>query len=148
MTHTDRGTPDLTEKTHQALVHRILEKLKAGQDWLPSPECILCEDANTVVVAYGSQSRPSLDAVIRAREQGISAGLLRLRTCWPFPREILQQLSKQTQTMVVPELSTGQLIWPVERFAHRDAQIIHLPKIGGNIVTSTEILLALGGSLA
>ncbi len=148
LTHKESGMPDLTESAHQALIQRIFRKLEAANDWLPFPELILCEDADTIVVAYGSQARPAHEAILRAREQGITAGLMRLRSCWPFPQKILKQLSKQVKTIIVPEMSTGQLIWPVERFADRNSSIVHLPKIGGNVVPATEILLALGGSVA
>ncbi|MHA2232639.1 MAG: transketolase C-terminal domain-containing protein, partial [Candidatus Hodarchaeales archaeon] len=147
-THTDQGIPELTETTHQALITRLFKKMAAGKQWLPSPEFILCDDAETIVVAYGSQARPAHDAILAAREQGIAAGLMRLRTCWPFPRKSLKQLSEEITTIVVPELSMGQLIWPVERFVDKNTSIIHLPKIGGQVVSATEILLALGGSVA
>lgn len=148
LTHTDQGTPELTEATHQALIKRLFKKIGAGKQWLPSPELILCDDADTIVVAYGSQARPAHDAILAAREQGIAAGLMRLRTCWPFPRKSLKQLSEEITTIVVPELSMGQLIWPVERFVDKNTSIVHLPKIGGQVVSATEILLALGGSVA
>jgi 2-oxoglutarate ferredoxin oxidoreductase subunit alpha len=148
LTHKENGMPDLTESTHQTMIQRMFQKLEVASDWLPFAQLILCEDADTVVVAYGSQARPAHEAVLRAREQGISAGLMKLLTCWPFPQRTFKQLSKQAKTIIVPELSMGQLIWPVERFADRNASIIHLPKIGGNVVSATEILLALGGSIA
>ncbi len=148
LTHNERGTPELSEKTHQALINRIFKKVKKTQKLLPGPEFIDCEDAETIIITYGSQARPAHEAVLRARDQGISAGLIRLRTCWPFPIETISNILKSTKVIIVPEMSLGQLIWPVKFYYDGPASIIHLPKIGGKIVGATEIFLALGGSLA
>ena len=52
---------------------------------LVAPEKIFLDDADVVLVAYGSTARPAKAAAAMARKKGIRAGLLKLLTLWPFP---------------------------------------------------------------
>jgi 2-oxoglutarate ferredoxin oxidoreductase subunit alpha len=53
------------------------------------------------------------------RAEGHKIGMVRLKSLWPFPDELMDQLGRQVQKVVVSELNNGMLIREVERFRHR-----------------------------
>lgn len=55
-------------------------------------ENFMADDADIVYVAYGTLSRGCKEAVIKARKEGLKAGLIRLQTLWPFPRKAFENL--------------------------------------------------------
>ena len=75
------------------------------------------EDAEVVLVAYGTAARVARTAVERAREQGLKAGLFRPITLWPFPAAALREAASGARAILVVELSAGQLVEDV-RLAH------------------------------
>ncbi|MCK4639314.1 MAG: 3-methyl-2-oxobutanoate dehydrogenase subunit beta, partial [Bacteroidales bacterium] len=97
------------------------------------------EDAEIIIVAYGSPARSALSAVKLARKEGIKAGLLRLITVWPFPDEKILEVANKAKTIIVPEINRGQIVREVERCSHDKCHVISLPKLG-DIHTPYEIL--------
>ena len=74
------------------------------------------EDARVVVVAYGSTARSARQAVKMARARyGRKVGLLRLKTLWPFPEEVVERAGEQAQRVIVAEMNLGQIALEVER---------------------------------
>lgn len=137
LTHKDSGVPLLDEDLHTELIHRLYKKVEINKHLFPKPAKYHLEDAEIIVIATGVSARAALEAVIKAREEGIKAGLLRLITVWPFPEEEIEAISEQAE-LIVAEMSMGQLIWPVERYARKKCHLIS--KIGGTPPTPKEIL--------
>ena len=81
-----------------------------------------------------------MEAILEAREKGIKAGLMRLITVWPFPEEAVEKLAQKAK-LIVAEMSMGQLIWPVERFARKKCKLV--TRIGGTPPTPKKILEAI-----
>lgn len=124
------------------LVRRLCEKITSRVDELTDVEELFLEDAQAVVVCYGSSARPALEAVYAAREQGIPAGIFRLRVLFPFPARRLAALARRVRALLVPEMNVGKLVLEVERVAG-GAQVVSLPKLGGALHTPEEILDAI-----
>lgn len=137
LTHTEEGIPKLNEFLHQKLIGRLFAKVEKNSQLFPEPEEFMIEDAEVIVVASGICARSAQQAVLEAREEGIKAGLLRLITVWPFPKEVIGELAKKAE-LVVAEMSHGQLIWPVERFAEKKCKLVS--RIGGTPPEPIEIL--------
>jgi 2-oxoglutarate ferredoxin oxidoreductase subunit alpha len=98
------------------------------------------EDADLLVVAYGSSARVSLGAIDRARVEGIRAGLFRPITLWPFPLEELRQKALRAGKVLVVEDSQGQLVEDVD-FALRGQVPVHLLGVWGRDIGSSEGLI-------
>jgi 2-oxoglutarate ferredoxin oxidoreductase subunit alpha len=98
------------------------------------------EDAELLVVAYGSVARSARRAVSDARERGIKAGLLQLITLWPFPRQVIEPLLRQVRAVLVAELNMGQISREVKRVNQGVTRIQTLNRIDGNLITPDEIL--------
>jgi 2-oxoglutarate ferredoxin oxidoreductase subunit alpha len=101
------------------------------------------EDAEVIVIAYGSVSRSARRAIREARKRGIKAGLVQLITLWPFPRQILEPLLRRVKAVLVPELNLGQVSREVKRINQGATRIETLNRIDGNLITPDEILVRL-----
>ncbi len=102
----------------------------------------LTDDAELVVVGFGSAARIAKTAVTRAREQGKKVGLLRPITLCPFPEDKIAELADAGKSFLVVELSVGQMIDDVRMSAGRRADI-HFhgrPNGAGSLPTPSEIL--------
>jgi 2-oxoglutarate ferredoxin oxidoreductase subunit alpha len=141
LTHDKRGFPVTTSaEVHEELVRRLVEKVQDDIDNIWYYEESFVEDAEIIVVSYGTTSRPAVSAVKMARKNGLKVGHIRLITIWPFHYEKMRELLKNAHTIIVPEMNLGQMIHPIREIANRDSKVILAPKIGGAIHTPYEIL--------
>ena len=103
-----------------------------------------CEDADYIIVAFGSAARIAQKSVDMAREEGLKLGLFRPITLWPFPYKQLNELSRKVKGMLVAEINAGQMVFDV-RMAAADSGIPveHYGRLGGMIPTPDEIVTAL-----
>jgi 2-oxoglutarate ferredoxin oxidoreductase subunit alpha len=107
-------------------------------------EAINCEDAEYILVAYGSSARIAQKAVEIARKNDIKAGLFRLITLYPFPSIALQQLCKQgVKGFLAVEMSAGQMVEDVMLSVRGCAKVSHFGRFGGSIHSPEEVLNAL-----
>lgn len=72
------------------------------------------EDCDVLLVAYGLSSRACLEAVNKAKEEGLKVGLFRPITLWPFPSQRLSELATKTKAILTVEQSLGQLVQDVK----------------------------------
>jgi 2-oxoglutarate ferredoxin oxidoreductase subunit alpha len=146
LTHDDRGYPATLAEPHDRLVRRLVNKIRLHVDEIIEYEEDFLDDAQVVVIAYGSTARSAKRAVITAREEGLRAGLLRLITVWPFPEEKVKKLSKQVAAFVVPEVNLGQMSREVERFT--SLPVIGVNHAGGVMMAPEPILDAIREAVA
>ena len=138
-THKPDGMRDVTTpEVHDQLVRRLCRKVVENQNLLKDVEKDIPGDAKTVVLCYGAPSRPALAAVEQARREGLKAGILRLRTAWPFPGDELAALPDSVGTVIVPEMNLGQMSREAERYTRK--KVVCVSKIGGVTHTTREIL--------
>ena len=138
-THRPTGVRDYAPKYHQMKVNRIREKILMSEPELADAVSVDLDDAVLAVISFGASARPSYGAVKRARGEGVKAGLLRLRTLWPFPEEMISDLADKVETMLVVEMNVGKVVKEVERVVCNRARVVSVPKIGGVLPTVEEI---------
>ncbi len=143
LTHDERGYPDTTAATHQALVRRLNEKIRRNRFDIYDVEERDLAGAEVVVISYGISARIATHAARIARERGVNVGLFRLRTVWPFPDELAARLSQQVKGFVVPELNLGQISREVERVAADSCAVAHVGHAGGDILDPDLVLEAI-----
>lgn len=100
------------------------------------------EDAEYLIVAFGTVARICLKAIEEAREQGIKIGLLRPITLWPFPVGEVCRLARQVKGILTVELNAGQMIEDVRLATDGRVPVKHFGRMGGMIPTPAEILEA------
>jgi 2-oxoglutarate ferredoxin oxidoreductase subunit alpha len=134
---------DLKSEKMEARVHRLYKKYAQMEAEDLRFETIQCDDADYVIVAYGSSARIAQKAVDIARSKGIKVGLLRPITLFPFPKKQLMELTKQVKGILSVELNTGQMVEDVRLAVEHKVPVEHFGRTGGIIHTPEEILEAL-----
>ena len=134
---------DLQSEKMEARVHRLMKKYEQMEKEDLRYERILCDDAEYLIVAYGSSARISQKAVELAREKGIKVGLLRPITLFPFPKKQLFELADQVKGILSVELNMGQMVEDVRLSVEFKVPVEHFGRTGGIIHTPEEILEAL-----
>ncbi len=142
LVHDERGYPIVDSKTQEGLLDRLTRKITDFKDEITDYEEFMLDDVDVVVVTFGISSRPSKRAVKLARAEGIKVGMLRLRTVWPFPNEVIDEMSERVRGFVVPEVNEGQVVLEVERVVRGRAEVRHVG-CGGRIHHPDEILSAI-----
>ena len=100
------------------------------------------DDAEVVLVAYGTAARVARTAVERAREQGLKAGLFRPITLWPFPAAALREVASGAHAILVVELSAGQLVEDVRLAMDGDVPVLLHGRVGGMVPSPDEVVAA------
>jgi 2-oxoglutarate ferredoxin oxidoreductase subunit alpha len=106
-------------------------------------EEFLCEDADYLLIAFGSSARICQKAVENARAEGIKLGLLRPITLWPFPTNIIANYANQVKGMLSVELNAGQMVEDVRLAVNGKIEVEHFGRLGGIVFTPDEVLSAL-----
>jgi 2-oxoglutarate ferredoxin oxidoreductase subunit alpha len=102
-----KGDNLIEDVTLRAKRYGLIEKTEARWEERET------EDADIILVAYGLSSRACLEAVNKAKEQGLKVGLFRPITLWPFPSKRLAELAAKAKGVLVVEQSLGQLVQDV-----------------------------------
>ena len=102
-----------------------------------------CEDAEYLIVAFGTCARVCQKTVELAREKGIKVGLLRPITLFPFPTAILKDYAQKTKAMLTVEMNAGQMVEDVRLSVEHKVPVEHFGRTGGIIHTPEEIVAAL-----
>ena len=106
-------------------------------------EEIDCEDAEYLIVAFGSCARIAQKAIEHAREKGVKVGLFRPITLWPFPSKPLYERSKKLKGILVVELNSGQMIEDVNLAVKCSIPVEHFGRLGGIVPDPDEVVEAL-----
>ncbi len=99
----------------------------------------MAEDADIIVVAYGTTARIALTAVRKAREQGIKAGLIRPITVWPFPEKEIAAAAQRCKAFLTVEMSLGQMVDDVRLAVNGCRPVEFFGRTGGMIPGVSEI---------
>jgi 2-oxoglutarate/2-oxoacid ferredoxin oxidoreductase subunit alpha len=99
-----------------------------------------CEDAEYLLIAYGTSARVCQKSVQIAREQGIKVGLLRPVTLFPFPTKRINELADQVKGMLSVEMSAGQMVEDVLLSVNGKVPVRHFGRMGGIVTTPEEVV--------
>ena len=100
------------------------------------------EDADIVIVSYGTSSRISRASVDRLRKDKIKAGLFRPISLWPFPYDALRAMNKGNRKFLVVEMSSGQMVEDVRLAIQDDKRVSFYGRMGGGVPSLEEIVKA------
>lgn len=125
------------------LLTRLDGKIKRNQDELNYYSELFLEDAEMVVIACGSVARSAAAAVKEARAKGVKAGLLTLKTIWPFPEKLVAKVTEGKKRVIVPEMNMGQLVGEVKKILGSDKKLIGLTQYDGRLFLPGKIVSSL-----
>jgi 2-oxoglutarate ferredoxin oxidoreductase subunit alpha len=140
-THNEFGIRKTDDpETHAKLVSRINKKILKNKGKIVETQGYDLEDAEIAFVTYGFTARTCLYIVKRLRKRGVKVGLLRLKTLWPFPEEVVRDIGKRVKKMVIPEMNRGQVAGEVKKYSSSD--VISLCQTNGEVIHPETILNA------
>lgn len=102
-----------------------------------------CDDADYVIVAFGSAARLAQKAIDMARDCGIKAGLFRPITLWPVPTEQIAAVAQGRKGILVVEINAGQMVEDVRLAVNGSTPVGHFGRLGGIVPEPDEIVDAL-----
>ncbi|HEX7490006.1 MAG TPA: 3-methyl-2-oxobutanoate dehydrogenase subunit VorB, partial [Anaeromyxobacteraceae bacterium] len=137
----------LRETDQEAHNLRLIAKYARMAEEEPRAQLLRCDDAEVLVVAFGTPARLAQGAVEVLRAEGIAAGLFRPKTLWPFPVQALLPVLRHARRLLVVEASDGQLEDELRlALSHAGAgagvEIGHLRRHGGVLPSQLEIASA------
>jgi 2-oxoglutarate ferredoxin oxidoreductase subunit alpha len=119
---------------------KLAAKYKKIEESEVKYEATMVDDADILIVAYGTCSRISKAALALARKENLKVGLMRPITLWPFPTKIVHDLASRIKKIVVVEMSTGQMIEDVKLAIEGRAEVFFHGRPSGGIPTEDEVL--------
>ena len=135
---------ELQSEKMEIINKRLQEKYKALEENEVRYEEIGCDDADYVIVAFGSSARICSATVEMARAEGLKVGLLRPITLYPFPKKPLAELAARgVKGFLSAELNAGQMVEDVRLAVNGVAPVEHFGRQGGMMFAPDEVLAAL-----
>lgn len=135
--------PEIMEQRN----HHLQEKYDAIEANEVRYEEIQMDDAEYMIVAFGSSARIAQKSIEHARAEGIKIGIFRPITLWPFPKKEIAQRAKQLKGILVVELNSGQMIEDVKLAVECSVPVEHFGRLGGMIPDPDEVVDALKSKL-
>ncbi len=102
-----------------------------------------CEDAEYIIVAFGSAARISMKAMEIARHNGKKVGIFRPITLWPFPTKEIAALAPHAKGFLTVEINAGQMVFDVRAAVEGKAPVHHYGRLGGIVPSPDEIVAEL-----
>jgi len=106
-------------------------------------EAIDCDDADYVIVAFGSAARVCQKTVQLARAKGHKVGLLRPITLFPFPTEEIKKMAGRVKGFLSVEMNAGQMVEDVRLAVNGRVPVEYYGRMGGIIPSPDEVEKAL-----
>lgn len=128
--------PERQEKFNRKLVAKYNEIREKEVRY----EELQCEDADYILVAYGTSARVCMKSIQLARAQGIKVGLLRPITLFPFPSKKIGELAGKAKLMVSVEMSAGQMVEDVMLSVNGRVPVYHYGRMGGIVTEPEEVV--------
>ena len=139
LTHDEWGSPTNDPDVTERKIRRLVRKVSRFKEEIVKYDTFETQDADMIVVAYGSVSRTALSAVREARSKGLKVGFFRPITLWPFPEDKLQVLLDGVKAVLVPELNCGQMVLEVQRAVEGRAKVFGKDLVNGDLFRPSEI---------
>jgi 2-oxoglutarate ferredoxin oxidoreductase subunit alpha len=109
------------------IIRTIRAKIEPHTAEISEIEKVMLDDADIVLVAYGSCARTAEYVVKQARSKGVRVGLLRLKGIWPFPGEAVEEALRSVRHVIVLENNLGQIFPEIERVTTAETEAVFLP---------------------
>lgn len=145
--HDETGFPSNSTANAAKMLDHMMSKISDNHDDIIKVESYLLDDAEHVIIAYGSTARSARSAVNKLRDEGVKIGMFRPLTLWPFAHRHVSDLAKRVNNIFVTEMNLGQYKLEVERVVKSDAPVHFYGKGNGEVVTPIELVDYIKGVL-
>ncbi|MEE0671382.1 3-methyl-2-oxobutanoate dehydrogenase subunit VorB [Prevotella sp.] len=118
----------------------LQEKYKTIRENEVRYETKFMDDADYMIVAFGSAARIAEKAIEMARKKDIKVGLLRPITLWPFPSKEIEAAAKNVKGILVAEINAGQMVDDVKLAVSGSVPVVHYGRLGGIVPEPEEMV--------
>jgi len=119
---------------------KIQEKYNKLKEREVRYESVNLDNADLIIVAYGTVARIVKTVIDNAKKEGINIGLIRPITLFPFPESMIAEASERVNKFLVVEMSLGQMVEDVKLAVNGKAEVNFYGRVGGVVPTQSEIL--------
>jgi len=134
------GFPTTNPAIVYGLKRHLVDKIEGHTREITRFKDFYVDDADFLLISYGSSARAALHLVRNRRARGEKLGLLELQTLWPFPAEEVKKRCASAQAIVVVEMNMGQIFHEVQKVVANPDKIYLANQINGHFITPTDIL--------
>lgn len=134
------GFPSTKPEVVYGLLRHLTDKIENRVNKIARYKEYCLEDAEHVLISYGSSARSALHVVKNRRLRGERLGLLELQTLWPFPHEIVREKCMQAKSVMVVEMNMGQIVQEVKKAVPRPEDVFLANRFDGVFITPTDII--------
>ena len=133
------GFPTNNPTSVQELHRHLIDKIGNNVNQIARYKEYYLEDAEHILISYGSAARSALHVVQERRPRGERLGLLELQTLWPFPYEIVKRKCKHARSVAVVEMNAGQIVRTVKNAVDDPEKVFLANRVDGVFITPMDI---------
>ena len=134
------GFPSTEPRVVHGLLRHLVDKIENRTNQIARYKEYYLEDADHLLISYGSAARSARHVVENRRMRGERLGLLELQTLWPFPMDIIREKCIHTKSVIVVELNMGQILSLVKLAVDDPQKVFLANRIDGVFITPEDIL--------
>jgi 2-oxoglutarate ferredoxin oxidoreductase subunit alpha len=140
LVHDMWGFPSTDPKVAYDLIHHLVDKLEHRADTIANYKEYFTEDAEVILISYGSSARSALQMVEDRRKRGVKVGLLELQSLWPFPGETVRKKCEGRSHVLVVEMNMGQICQEVKKVVSKPEKVFLANRLDGVFISPGDIL--------
>jgi 2-oxoglutarate ferredoxin oxidoreductase subunit alpha len=140
LVHDMWGFPSSEPNVVHDLLRHLVDKIENRSHQLAHYKEYYTEDAEHLLLSYGSSARSALHTVENRRQRGERLGLLELQTLWPFPEDIVREKCAEVKSVIVVEQNMGQILHAVKRVVDEPGKVFLANRIDGVFITPKDIM--------
>ena len=134
------GFPSTKPQVVHGLLRHLVDKIENRTNQIARYKEYYLEDAEHLLISYGSAARSARHVVEKRRMRGERLGLLELQTLWPFPEDLVREKCAHTKSVIVVELNMGQILKTVKLAVDDPQKVFLANRIDGVFITPEDIL--------
>jgi 2-oxoglutarate ferredoxin oxidoreductase subunit alpha len=134
------GFPSSEPRAVHELLHHLVDKIENRTNLIARYKEYYLEDAEHLLISYGSAARSARHVVENRRMRGEKLGLLELQTLWPFPEDIVREKCANAKSVIVVELNMGQILREVKMAVDEPQKVFLANRIDSVFITPEDIL--------
>nr|WP_276318675.1 transketolase C-terminal domain-containing protein [Marinitoga lauensis] len=140
LVHDETGFPVGSTKVADKVIKHLDSKIRLYAEEIAIYDEYMTDDAEIIVVAYGTVARSAMKAVKMAREDRIPVGLFKPISIWPFPVSKMKNILKKSQAVIIAEMNLGQMALEISRINKFGKHLELVNKVDGDLISPREIL--------
>jgi 2-oxoglutarate ferredoxin oxidoreductase subunit alpha len=133
------GFPSENPQVVHDLLRHLVDKIESHVDEVTRYHEYFVDDAEILLISYGSSARSALHVVADRRKHGERIGLLVLQTLWPFPSALVREKTKNARYVVVVEMNMGQVLQSVRESVEKPERVFLSNRVDGVMITPVDI---------